>query len=128
MSNRSLEHDINLVLNLKSQALIKRDRQFFADFIESDFRYVTASGFEADKSAYIDGVCGRDGLQFESQLASAAHIVVRGDLAVVTCNLDDVFTSRGIRHAKSLKTLLVLVRRDGSWRWLAGQTMEPRAA
>ncbi len=44
---------------------------------------------------------------------------------MVTCDLADVFTARGSRQSKSFKSMLVFVRAEGMWLWLAGQTMEP---
>ncbi len=116
---------IRQVLLSKAKALIDRDRAFLTRFIHDDFRYITASGFEADKATYVEGVCGADGLRFESQEISNLHVIGWGDSAIVTCDLADVFVSRGSRHVKAFKTLMVLVKVAGVWRWLAGQTMEP---
>jgi hypothetical protein len=122
-----IEVEFEQVLRSKAKALIDRDSAFLDLFIHKDFRYVTASGFEADKASYIDGVCGSDGLRFEKQEISNLNVVTWGDAAIVTCGLADVFVARGTRHVKSFKTLLVLVKVGGAWRWLAGQTMEPAA-
>jgi ketosteroid isomerase-like protein len=120
-----IDDELMAILESKSRALVERNRPFLTQLIHEDFVYVSVSGARADKAAYIDGVCGRDGLRFIGQRASNIGISRHGDCAVLIADVDDVFEYAEQRFEKRLKTMLTMVRSEGVWQWLAGQTMQP---
>ncbi len=50
--------EIESALRRKAKALVERDRVFFERFIHPDFRYVSASGFEATSPAISKAFVG----------------------------------------------------------------------
>jgi hypothetical protein len=125
MPMSALTVEIDAALRDKARALVAQDRAFFDRFLASRFRYVTASGYIADKAAYIEGTCGSDEFRFQSQDFTDLHLVVRDPLVIAFCDLSDVFVSRGAQHQERYKTMMVLERGNGTWQWVAGQTMQP---
>ncbi len=117
--------EIGLVLAAKADALVRRSADDMAALLHPDFVYVNAGGRKLDKAAYIDVGCISGKLVFRRQEVSELEVRQFDHVAVATMLLNDQFFSQleGREVSGTYRSLCVFSKKDGSWQWLAGQTM-----
>ena len=122
--------EIRKVLEAKASALLRRSADDMAALLHPDFVYVNAGGNRLDKAAYIDVGCTSGRLIFREQKVSELEVRQAGDVAIATMRLDDRFFSQweGREVSGTFLSLCVFSRKEGSWQWLAGQTMRAPSA
>lgn len=118
--------EIRKVLEAKADALLRRSADDMAALLHPDFVYVNAGGVKLDKAAYIHVGCISGALVFREQRISELEVRQFDDIAVATMLLNDRFFSQreGREVTGTFRSLCVFGKTDGSWRWLAGQTMK----
>jgi len=120
-----ISEEIRAVLAAKASALLRRSADDMAVLLHPDFVYVTAGGYKHDKASYIAVGCTSGKMVFRSQKVSELDVRQVGDVAVATMTLDDQFLLDDREITATFRSLCVFTRQDGSWLWLAGQTMRP---
>jgi uncharacterized protein (TIGR02246 family) len=105
-------------------ALVAGDAERMTEILADDFTYTNASGDSCDRDEYVASYVGSPDLVWLAQESSDPVIRVYGDAAVVTLDVHDRATWRGEPFEGRFRSLFVYVRRDGTWRCVAGQTTE----
>ena len=118
--------EIREVLEAKADALLRRSADGMAALLHPDFVYVNAGGVRLDKAAYIHVGCTSGMLVFREQRISELEVRQFDDVAVATMLLNDRFFSQreGREVSATFRSLCVFRKKEGSWQWLAGQTMK----
>jgi len=117
--------EIRQVLEAKADALLRRSVEDMATLLHPDFVYVNAGGYKFDKAGYIENGCTSGRLVFRSQRVSELEVRQFDHIAVATMLLNDQFFSQleGREVSGTYRSLCVFSKKDGSWQWIAGQTM-----
>jgi hypothetical protein len=117
--------EIRKVLEAKADALRRRSAEDMATLLHPDFVYVNAGAYKFDKAGYIENGCTSGRLVFRSQRVSKLEVRQFDHIAVATMLLNDQFFSQleGREVSGTYRLLCVFSKKDGSWQWLAGQTM-----
>lgn len=117
--------EIAAVLAAKADALVRRSADDMAALLHPDFVYVNAGGIKLDKAAYIYVGCTSGKLVFRQQQVSELEVRQFDDFAVATMLLNDQFFSalEGREVFGTYRSLCVFNKKDGHWKWIAGQTM-----
>jgi uncharacterized protein (TIGR02246 family) len=106
----------------RTEALVSGDSAGMRKVLADDFSYTNASGATCDRDEYIASYVASTDLVWLSQDTSQPVIRVYGDTAVVTLDVHDRATWQGDRFEGRFRSLFVYVRREGTWRCVAGQT------
>ncbi len=116
------EDAVAALVAARSDALVAGDAGRMTEILADDFTYTNARGESCDRAEYIASYVGSPDLAWISQQSSEPVVRVYGDAAVVLLDVHDRATWRGDPFEGSFRSLFVYMRREGTWRCVAGQT------
>jgi uncharacterized protein (TIGR02246 family) len=116
------EEAVAAVVSARTEALVHGDVDRMRDILAPDFTYTDAGGNCCDREEYIAGYVSSPDLVWMEQALSDLRVRVYGEAAVVTVDAHDRAVWRGGLFEADVRSLFVYVRRDGTWRCVAGQT------
>ena len=106
----------------RAEALVRGDAEFFRRLLDEDFRYTNASGAVFDRAGYLEFYLESGRARWQSQEWDELDVRLAGDVAIATCRLHDRAMFDGAALDARFRSTQVFVKRDGEWRYLAGQT------
>ena len=116
------EEAVAALVSARTDALVGGDTKRMRELLASDFTYTNASGVSCNRDEYVASYVGSSELVWLAQESSALLVRVYGDVAVVTLDVHDRATWQGEPFEGDFRSLFVYVRRQGTWRCVAGQT------
>ncbi len=116
------EDALAAVVAARSEALVAGDAERMKTILADDFTYTNASGLTCDRDEYVASYVGSPDLVWLAQESTEPDIRVFGDAAVISLDVHDRATWRGEPFEGYFRSLFVYVRREGTWRCVAGQT------
>lgn len=121
-----LEEAIRGVMERRARALVTRDVAELGVLLADEFSYVNSQGTLWGKAEYVTAVVGGE-LRWSAQTAEEVSVRGYGELAVVTCVVRDEGTWQGEPFEARFRSTQVYARREGAWRYVAGQStgLEP---
>ena len=103
----------------RADALASGDAAALGELLHPDFRWTSHRGERFDRAAYIAANTG-NGLRWHAQHLTGVQVVVDGDTAVLTCDVEDEVTTDAGRTAFRMPLTQIWVRTTDGWRCLAG--------
>ncbi|WP_437295253.1 nuclear transport factor 2 family protein [Sorangium sp. So ce426] len=117
----AFEQAIRDVMERRARALVTRDLAELALLLADDFSYVNSQGTLWGKAEFLTAV-ERGALRWSAQTAEEVSVRSYGELAVVTCVVRDEGTWHGEPFSARFRSTQVYARREGVWRYVAGQS------
>jgi uncharacterized protein (TIGR02246 family) len=106
----------------RAEALVRGDASRMREILAPDFTYTNAGGTSCDRDEYLASYVGSEDWTWQAQEPSALRVRVYGDAAVVTLDVHDRGTWQSEPFEGDFRSTFVYVRREGTWRCVAGHT------
>ena len=116
------EEAVAALVAIRADALVSGDADRMREILASDFTYTNAHGVSCNREEYLASYVGSSDLVWQAQEFSALLVRVYGDAAVVTLDVHDRAAWRGEPFEGDFRSMFVYLRREGTWRCIAGQT------
>lgn len=115
--------EIQRVLQNRSEALIRKDVDFFRDFLDEDFLYINSLGTSFNKTNYCNDIVLSEKLHFISQECHITSVGRTDAIMNVELCVSDCFLWENIEYkAQYQSNHIYKMNESGKWFWLFGNT------
>lgn len=115
--------EIEVILNLKANALIRRDEETLRNILNVNFTYINANGDVFNKEDYIKAYCTSGSVIFIDQKIKDMMMKLFNGFAICTMIINDTLMVKGVPVLGNYFSLSVFSLEFESWQWVAGQTV-----
>ncbi len=114
--------ELNQYLELRADALINKNVDFFNETLHDNFLYTNSSGNTLNKQEYINNYLLSKKFNWKNQEMQDKKIMVHGNFFIIKCIIHDVFDYEDYQFDVNFKSTQVFKNEDDKWIYLVGHT------